>query len=246
MDVRGRLWRKLSTEELMLLSCGVGEDSWESLDCKEIQPVHSKGDQPWVFFGRNDAKAETPVLWPAHAKSWLIERLWCWEGLGAGGAGDDRGWDGWMASLTRWTRVWVNSGSWWWTGRPGVLRFIESWRVGHDWTTELNWTELKAFDKADHNKLWKILEEIGIPDHLTCLLRNLYAGQEETVRSTQGTTDWFQNGKGVHQGCILSPCLFNLYVDYIMWYVGWMKHKLESRMPQEISTSICRWHHPMA
>ena len=72
MDVRVGLWRKLSAEELMLLNCGVGEDSWSPLDCKEIQPVHSKGDQPWVFFGRNDAKAEAPVLWPPHVKSWLI------------------------------------------------------------------------------------------------------------------------------------------------------------------------------
>ena len=67
------------------------------------------------------------------------KRPWCWEGLGAGGEGDDRGWDGWMASLTRWTRVWVVSWSWWWTGRPGVLRFMRSQRVGHDWPTELNW-----------------------------------------------------------------------------------------------------------
>ena len=70
------------------------------------------------------------------------KRLWCWEGLGAGGEGDDRGWDGWMASLTRWTWVWVNSGGWWWTGRPGVLRFMGSQRAGHDWATELNWIEL--------------------------------------------------------------------------------------------------------
>ena len=67
------------------------------------------------------------------------KRLWCWEGLGAGGEGDDRGWDGWMSSLTRWTWVWVNSGSWWWTGRPGVLRFMGSQRVGHDWVTDLIW-----------------------------------------------------------------------------------------------------------
>ena len=73
------------------------------LDCKEIQPVHSEGDQPWDFFGRNDAKAQPPVLWTPHAKSWLIGKDWCWEGLGAGGEEDDRGWDGWMASLTRWT-----------------------------------------------------------------------------------------------------------------------------------------------
>ena len=74
----------------------------------------------------------------------------------------------------------------------------------------------KAFDCVDHNKLWKILKEMGIPDHLTCLLRNLYAGQEATVRTGHGTTDWFQIGKGVHQGYILSPCLFNLYAEYIM------------------------------
>ena len=74
----------------------------------------------------------------------------------------------------------------------------------------------KAFDCVDHNKLWKILKEIGIPDHLTCLLRNLYAGQEETVRTVHGPTDWFQIGKRVHQGCILSHCLFNLYAEYIM------------------------------
>ena len=74
----------------------------------------------------------------------------------------------------------------------------------------------KAFDCVDHNKLWKILKEMGIPDHLTCLLRNLYAGQEATVRTGHGTTDWFQIGKGVCQGCILSPCLFNLYAEYLM------------------------------
>ena len=74
----------------------------------------------------------------------------------------------------------------------------------------------KAFDNVDHNKLWRILKEMGIPDHLTCLLRNLYAGQEATVRTGHGTTDWFRIGKGVRQGCILSPCLFNLYAEYIM------------------------------
>ena len=78
----------------------------------------------------------------------------------------------------------------------------------------------KAFDCVDHNKLWKILEEMGIPDHLVCLLINLYAGQEATVRTGHGTTDWFQRGKGVHQGCIVSPCLFNLYTEYIMRNAG--------------------------
>ena len=78
----------------------------------------------------------------------------------------------------------------------------------------------KAFDCVDHNKLWKILKEMGIPDHLTCLLRNLYTGQEATARTGHGTTDWFQIGKGVHQGCILSPGLFNLYVECIMRNAG--------------------------
>ena len=78
----------------------------------------------------------------------------------------------------------------------------------------------KAFDGVDHNKLWKILKEMGIPDHLTCLVRNLYAGQEATVRTGHGTTDWFQIGKGVHQGCVLSPCLFNLYAEYVMRNTG--------------------------
>ena len=84
---------------------------------------------------------------------------------------------------------------------------------------------------------WKILKEMGIPDHLTCLLRNLYAGQEETVGTGHGTTDWFQTGKGVHQGCILSPCLFNLYAEYIMRNAGLEKHKLESRLLEEISVT---------
>ena len=95
MNVTVGLWRKLSTKELMLLNCGVGEDSWESLGLKEIQPVHSKGDQSLVFIGRTDAKAETPILWPPDAKSWLIgKRPWCWERLKAGGEGEDEmvGW----------------------------------------------------------------------------------------------------------------------------------------------------------
>ena len=79
---------------------------------------------------------------------------------------------------------------------------------------------VKGFDCVDHNKLWKILKEMGIPDYLTCLLRNLYAGQEATVRTGHGTTDWFQIGKGVHEGCILSPYLFNLYAEYIMRNAG--------------------------
>ena len=127
------------------------------LDCKEIQP---KGKQSWIFIGRTDTEPETPKLWPPDVKNWLIwKRPWCWERLKAGGEGDDWGWDGWVASQTQWTWVWVSSGSWWWTGRPGVLQCMGSQRVYHsqrvaqksweqservaqfDWATELNWTE---------------------------------------------------------------------------------------------------------
>ena len=84
----------------------------------------------------------------------------------------------------------------------------------------INYAKVWHSDCVDHNQLWKILKDMGIPDHLTCLLRNLYAGQETTVRNGHGTTDWFQIGKGVRQGCILSPCLFNSYAEYIMRNTG--------------------------
>ena len=107
------------------------------LDCKEIQPVHPKGDQSCVFIGRTGVEAETPILWPPVVKSWLILRPWCWERLRAGGEGDDREWDGWMASPTQWTWVWANSRGQWRTGKPGVLQSMGSQRVGHNWATEL-------------------------------------------------------------------------------------------------------------
>ena len=95
----------------------------------------------------------------------------------------------------------------------------------------------KAFDCVDHNKLWKILNKMEIPDHLTCLLRNLYAGQEATVRNGNETTDWFEVRKGVSHGCILSPCLFNLHKECSRQKSGWMNHKLKARLPEEISTT---------
>ena len=109
------------------------------LVCKEIQSIHPKGNLSWIVIGRTDVEAETPILWPPDAKSWLTwkdpdgVKDWRREEK------DDRGWDGWMASRTQWTCIWVNSGSWWWTGRPGVLQSKGSQRVGHDWVTELNW-----------------------------------------------------------------------------------------------------------
>ena len=111
------------------------------LDCKEIQLVHSKGDQSWVFLEGLTLKLKVQYfghLMQRELTHW--KRLWCWEGLGTGEEGDDRGWDRWMASPTQWMWVWVNSGSWWQTERPGVLQFMGSQRVGHDWATELNWT----------------------------------------------------------------------------------------------------------
>ena len=148
MDVRVGLWRKLSAEELRLLNCGVGEDLESPLDCKEIQPVHSEGDQPWVFLGRNDAKAETPVLWPPHAKSWLIGkdsdavRDWGQEEKGA--TEDEMA--GW--------HHWFNRCEFEWT--PGIGDGQEGLACcnsrGHkelgttEWLnwTELNWTSLVA------------------------------------------------------------------------------------------------------
>ena len=111
------------------------------LDCKKIQSVYPKGDQSWVFIGRTDDEAETPVLWPPHVKSWLIGK-YCDAGRDWGqeekGMTEDE--NGWMVSPTQWIWVCVNSGNWLRTGRPGVLRSLGSQRVGNDWATELNWT----------------------------------------------------------------------------------------------------------
>ena len=144
MDVRVGLWRKLSAEELMPLNCGVGEDSWESLGLQ--------GDPTSPFWRR----LALGFLWREWCWSWNSttlaasceelthwKRLWSWEGLGPRGEGDNRGWDGWMASLTGWTWVWMNSGSWWWTGRPGCW---DSWGCKESDTTEwLNWTEHEEY-----------------------------------------------------------------------------------------------------
>ena len=128
----------------MLLNCRVGEESWES---PEIQPVHPKGDQSWVFIGSTNAEAETPNILATWCEELTyLKKPWCWERLRARGEGDDRGYDDWMASPTWWTWVWVDSRSWWWTGRPGVLQFMGSQRVGYDWVTVLNCTECLCED----------------------------------------------------------------------------------------------------
>ena len=127
----------------------------EEDSCDSVR-LQGEGNQSWIFIGRTDAEAETPILWPPHSKSWLIGKD---PDAGRDSGQKEKGttgWDGWMASPTRCTWVWVNSGSWWWTGRPVVLRFMKSQRVGHDWVTELNWTELRNqrsnCENLDHRK----------------------------------------------------------------------------------------------
>ena len=141
MDARVGLWRKLSTEELMLLNCGVGEDSWESLGCKEIKPINPKGNQAWIFIGRTDAEAETPILWPPDAKNWLI------------GKDPDAGKD-WRQEENRMTEDEMVGWHHWLNGHKfeqalqvddgwGSLVCCSSWglkRVRRNWLTELNWT----------------------------------------------------------------------------------------------------------
>ena len=176
MDVRVGLWRKLKAKELMLLNCGVGEDSWESLGLqgdptspfkrrsnknknkkkiKKIKKIflnfkkskkkkkkkEKKGDQSWCSLEGVMLKLKLQYSSHLMQSADYFKRPWCRERLKAAGEGDNRGWDGWMASLTRWTWVWVNSRSWWWTRRPGVLQFTGPQSVGHHWATELNWTE---------------------------------------------------------------------------------------------------------
>ena len=124
------------------------------LDCKEIQPVHPKGDQSRVFIWKDwcwSRNSNTLATWCEELTH--LKRPWCWERLRTGGEGNGRGWDGWMASLTQWTWVWLDSGSWWWTGRPGVRRFMGLQRVGHDWATGLNWTELNLGENSNSQNL---------------------------------------------------------------------------------------------
>ena len=112
-----------------------------SWTCKDIQPVHPRGNQSWIFIGSTDFEAETPIFWPPDVKNWhSLKSPWCWERLKAGREGDNRGWNGWVASPTQWTWVWVSSGSWWWMGKSGVLQSMGSQRFGHNWATEVNWT----------------------------------------------------------------------------------------------------------
>ena len=147
----------------MLLNCGVGEDSWEPLGLqgdptspcsrRSVLGIHWK-DWCWSW------NSNTLATWCEELTHW--KRPWCWERLRAGGEVDDRGWDGWMASPTQWTWVWVDSGSWWWTGRPSILQFMGSQRVGHDWATELNCLFKTSTEESYRRKgahVWKTLSK---------------------------------------------------------------------------------------
>ena len=143
-------WTIKKAEEFMLYNCGVGKDSWESLGLQGDQTSQSSKKsilnvrwKDWCWSWSSNTSA-TWCKEPTHRK---IPR--CWERLKAEGEGDNRGWDGWMASLTEWTWVWANYGRWWRTGRPGVLQSMGSQRVGHNWAAELNWTELNAWELDD-------------------------------------------------------------------------------------------------
>ena len=124
----------------------LGKTLESPLDCKEVQPVHPKGDQSFLFIEDWCWSWNSNTLTTWWEELTHLNRPWCWERLRAGGEGYNRGWDGWMASLTQWTWVWVNSGSWWWTRRPGMLWFMGLQRVRHDWVTELNWTDRLFID----------------------------------------------------------------------------------------------------
>ena len=142
MDVRVGLWRKLSTKELMFF------ELWYWIRLLRLPWTARRSNQSILkeiclgcFLEGMLLKLKLQYFGQLMRRLDSWKRPWCWEGLGAGEEGDDRGWDGWMASLTRWTWVWVNSGNWWWTGKPGMLQFMGLQTVGHDWATELNWTE---------------------------------------------------------------------------------------------------------
>ena len=158
----------------MLLNCGVGEGSWESLGLQgdPTSPFWRRSALGFLWrdwcWSCNSSTLATSCKDLTHWK-----RLWCWEGLGAGEEGDDREWDGWMALLTQWTWVWVNSGRRWWIGRPGVLRFMGSQRVGRDWVTELNWTESPLINHSFGSvsfPCWKLRQVIEVKELSVLLL----------------------------------------------------------------------------
>ena len=136
----------------MLLNCVLEKTLESPLACKEIQPVHHKGNKYWMFIGRTDAEAVSNTLATWCKELTHLKKPWCWERLRAGGEGDDRGGNGWMASPTWWTWVWASCRNWWRTGKPGMLQSIELQRVGHAWVTELQYCLNAAFQLSNFKK----------------------------------------------------------------------------------------------
>ena len=191
------------------------------LDCKKIQPVHPKGNQSWVFIGRTDVEAETPIFWPPDVKSWLI---WKDPDVGKDRRQEEkgmRGWDGWMASPTQWTWVWVNSRSWWWTGRPGMQRFMGSQRVGHNWATELNWTKYlsKVMAPVANLAVGEVYQVLGA-SLVAQMVKNLPAMQETWIWSL-GWEDPLEKGMATHS-------------SILAWRIPWTEEagRLQSMGPQ--------------
>ena len=197
------------------------------LNCKVIQTIHPKGNQSWVFIGGTDVEAEAPTFWPPDEIADSFEKTLM---LGKIEGRRRRGWQTmrWLSGITY--SMDMSLGELRVGDGQGCLACCSSWCAESDTTEGLNWTDwiiekarhlqksiyfcfidyVKSIDCVEHNKLWESLQEMGLPDHLTCLLRNLDTGEEATVRTGYGTIDWLHNGKGVFQGCILLPCLFNL------------------------------------
>ena len=146
MDVRVGLWRKLSVKELMLLNCGVGEDSWKSHGLQRSKQSILKEISPEYSLEGLMLMLKLQYFGYLKQRAYSLEKPWCWEKLKAGGEADNRGWDGWMASLARWTWVWVSSRSWWWIGKPGVLQS----GIAKSWTQLSERTELKDYLKHIH------------------------------------------------------------------------------------------------
>ena len=186
------------------------------LDCKEIQPVHPKGDQSWVFIRKTVADAETPILWAPHVKSWLIGedpdagRDWGQEEKGT--TEDEMAG---LAALTRWTWVWVNFRSWWWTGRPGVLWFMGSQTVGHNWATELNWTEVAVPKIRNLELIWEnqlLLQSVSFIKDFSNLQNSLTARRALTLGLSHGRI----NIKLDHISCFHSCTLINGVLSEIL------------------------------
>ena len=182
------------------------------LDGREIQTVHPK-DQSWVFIRRTNVEAETPNTLSTWCKELThLKRSWCWERLKMRREGDDRGWDGWMASPSQWTWVWVNSGSWWWTGRPGMLWSMGSQKVGHDWVTELKWALSQLFLYAKlsflntHSTFFSFM--YLLLHSSKCFLYGRYLIDIEIAKR--------MNWHVIYNEEVWQGCLFNLYTEHIM------------------------------